>query len=166
MKQPKADTAPRVIRSTDSPSEVTEAKGGDTVVEDRSKAPGPKPRQTRHAHLFVTHFDLWSVMKNAFMFALAVAIVMIVAVIVIWTMLSLSGTLAAVTRTVTDIFASGGSEIDPGELFPFGRVVGTTALLAAVEVVLVTALVTLFAYLYNLSVGLTGGVQVTLTDDQ
>jgi len=34
------------------------------------------------------------------------------------------------------------------------------------EVVLVSALATLFAYMYNLSVGITGGLQLTLTEDQ
>jgi hypothetical protein len=37
--------------------------------------------------------------------------------------------------------------------------------IASVEIVLVSALATLFAYLYNVSVGLTGGVEVILSDD-
>jgi hypothetical protein len=38
-------------------------------------------------------------------------------------------------------------------------------MVALMEVVLVSALATLFAYLYNLSVALTGGLQLTLTED-
>jgi hypothetical protein len=37
--------------------------------------------------------------------------------------------------------------------------------LAGVEIVLMTALATLFAFIYNLSVGLGGGLEVTLSED-
>lgn len=129
----------------------------------RADAPAPRAR-ARHAHLFVTHVDPWSVMKNAFMLAVAIGIVVIVAVMVLWSMLSLSGTLDAITRTVNDV-AGGTNAIDAASLFSFSRVVGLAAILALLEVVLLTALATLFAFLYNLSVGITGGLQVTLTDD-
>jgi hypothetical protein len=41
---------------------------------------------------------------------------------------------------------------------------GVAVVVAAVEVVLVSIIATLFAFIYNLSVGLTGGVEVVLTD--
>ncbi|MDP4014255.1 MAG: DUF3566 domain-containing protein [Candidatus Nanopelagicales bacterium] len=127
-------------------------------------APAPQ-RRARHAHLFVTHLDAWSVMKNAFMMAIAIGIVMMVAVTIIWWMLSVSGTLESVNQTLTDLLGSGTSSVDVKGLLSFSRIVGITAMLAGLEVVLVTALTTLFAYLYNLAVGITGGLQVTLTDD-
>jgi hypothetical protein len=37
--------------------------------------------------------------------------------------------------------------------------------IASVEIVLVSALATLFAFLYNISVGLTGGIEVVLSDN-
>lgn len=127
-------------------------------------APAPQ-RRARHAHLFVTHLDAWSVMKNAFMMAIAIGIIMMVAVTIIWSMLSVSGTLDALSRTLSDILGSGPTSVDVKSALSFSRLVGITAMLAGLEVVLVTALTTLFAYLYNLSVGITGGLQVTLTDD-
>lgn len=130
----------------------------------RADAPAPKAR-ARHAHLFVTHVDPWSVMKNAFMLAVAIGIVLIVAVTLLWAMLSLSGTLNALTSTLNDIAGGGANSIDVAGIFSFSRVVGVSALLAGLEVILLTALATLFAFLYNLSVGITGGLQVTLTDD-
>jgi hypothetical protein len=130
----------------------------------RADAPAPKAR-ARHAHLFVTHVDPWSVMKNAFMLSIAIGIVLIVAVTVLWAMLSLSGTLDSVTRTLNDFAGGGANSIDAAGLFSFSRVVGLAAVMAALEIILLTALATLFAFLFNLSVGLTGGLQVTLTDD-
>lgn len=129
----------------------------------RADAPAPKSR-ARHAHLFVTHIDPWSVLKNAFMLALAIAIVMVVAVTVLWMLLSLTGTLDSITATFSDVTGSTAAA-EATSFLSFSRVVGMTAVLAALEVVLLSALATLFAFLYNLAVGVTGGLQVTLTDD-
>jgi hypothetical protein len=137
---------------------------GETDRNVRRDAPAPKAR-ARHAHLFVTHFDPWSVMKNAFMMAIALAIALLVAVTVLWSLLALSGTLDAITGTITDIAGGGANTLDMANLFSFSRVIGITAVLAVLEVILVTALATLFAFLYNIAVGITGGLQVTLTDD-
>lgn len=146
------------------PNTAADAGSAEEERVSRTDAPAPQAR-TRHAHLFITHVDPWSVMKNAFMLSIAVAIVMIVAVTVLWSMLSLSGTLAAITRTITDIAGGGANTIDAASLFSFSRVVGVTGVLAVLEVFLLTALATLFAFLYNLAVGVTGGLQITLTDD-
>ncbi len=163
-------TAPRVVPTDTSeipavvPHTPTTTEVGEEERMSRADAPAPKAR-ARHAHLFVTHVDPWSVMKNAFMLSIAIGIVVIVAVTVLWAMLSLSGTLDAITRTINDIAGSGANTIDAAAIFSFSRVVGISALLAVLEVILLTALATLFAFLYNLSVGVTGGLQVTLTDD-
>lgn len=160
---------PRVVASTRDTGtvQIDPVLDSGTAQEEpmsRADAPAPKAR-ARHAHLFVTHLDPWSVMKNAFMLAIAIGIVMIVAVTVLWAMLSLSGTLGALTSTLNDIAGGGANSIDVAGIFSFSRVVGVTALLAGLEVILLTALATLFAFLFNLSVGITGGLQVTLTDD-
>lgn len=159
---------PRVVASPADAREQVDPVLDTAAVEEepmsRADAPAPKAR-ARHAHLFVTHVDPWSVMKNAFMLAIAIGIVMIVAVTVLWAMLSLSGTLSALTSTLNDIAGGGANSIDVAGIFSFSRVVGVTALMAGLEVILLTALATLFAFLFNLSVGITGGLQVTLTDD-
>ena len=46
------------------------------------------------------------------------------------------------------------------------RVLGFTTLIAVVDVVLITALATLGAFLYNLASALLGGIEVTLVEDQ
>jgi hypothetical protein len=122
-------------------------------------------RTIRHAHLYLTRLDPWSVMKSAFMLSIAIAIVLIVATLVLWLMLTASGTLSSLTKTVNDIAGSGASSIDITSMLSFGRVMGITVIVSMMEVVLVSALATLFAYLYNLAVGITGGLQVTLTED-
>ena len=67
--------------------------------------------------------------------------------------------------TIDDVAGSGSTAFDFLSLVGFSRVMGVALVLAAVEIVLVSALSTLFAFLYNLSVGLTGGLEVTLSED-
>ena len=138
---------------------------GDGVAAD-AHISAAHTRTIRHAHLYLTRVDPWSVMKNAFMLSVAIAIVLVVAVMVLWAMLTASGSIAALTRTVDDIAGSGASAIDLTGLLSFGHVLSITLVIAVMEVILVSALATLFAYMYNLSVGITGGLQLTLTEDQ
>ena len=69
----------------------------------------------------------------------------------------------AVSRTVDDVLGTGG--FDLLTTLEFSRVIGLATVIASVEIVLVSLLATLFAFLYNVSVGLTGGVEVILSDD-
>jgi hypothetical protein len=45
------------------------------------------------------------------------------------------------------------------------RVMGFTMLVAVVDVILITAIATLGAFLYNLAAGLLGGIEVTFAED-
>ena len=47
----------------------------------------------------------------------------------------------------------------------FGRVVSLSIVIAVVDVILLTALATLGAFLYNIVASLVGGLHLTLTDD-
>ena len=152
-------TTPRVVLDPGYAGEVSD-------VAANSHSDAGETRTIRHAHLYLTRIDPWSVMKNAFMLSIAIAIVLVVAVMILWGMLTASGSIAALTRTVDDIAGSGASAVDLTGLLSFGHVLSVTLVIAVMEVILVSALATLFAYMYNLSVGITGGLQVTLTEDQ
>ena len=126
----------------------------------RSKRTRRKPRRAR---VYVTRIDPWSVTKAAFLLALAIGIVIVVAVGVgFWTVDS-TGALDAVSRTVDDVLGTGGFDLLTS--LEMSRVLGLAAVIASVEIVLVSLLATIFAFLYNLTVGLTGGIEVVLSDD-
>jgi len=44
-------------------------------------------------------------------------------------------------------------------------VIGVAIIVASVEIILVSLLATLFAIMYNVTVGLTGGIEVVLSDE-
>lgn len=120
----------------------------------------------RHARLFVTRVDPWSVMKTAFVLSLGIAIIIIVASMIIWLLLTLSGTFDSINQTISDVGGAGSSSVDVAGFVSFGRVIGMVLIVAAFEVVLTSALATVVAAIYNVTVNITGGVDVTLSEDQ
>jgi hypothetical protein len=140
-------------------------RAGSGVAAAAPAAAAGRPTGPRRARLLVTRVDPWSVMKSAFMLSVSIAIVTLVAVALLWWSLDVTGVFAAIGRTIDDVAGSGSTSFDFLSLVGFSRVMGVALVLAAIEIVLVSALSTLFAFLYNLSVGLTGGLEVTLSED-
>ena len=118
----------------------------------------------RRARLYVTRFDPWSVTKAAFLLSLAIAIVLVVAVSVVWFVLDRTGVIVSLSGTVSDV-VGGTSGLDLVTTLGFGQVIGATLIVASIEIVLISALAGLFTILYNLTVGITGGVEVVLSED-
>ena len=129
---------------------------------------GSKVR-VRKARLRVARVDPWSVMKVSFVLSIALGIVTLVGTAVVWEVLNGLGVFSSLNKTVGDLTSSGNSgtsSFNLAAVLSFTRVEGYMLIVALVDVVLVTALATLGAYLYNLSSGFVGGLEVTLAEDQ
>lgn len=110
--------------------------------------------------------DPWSVMKTAFLLAVALGVALFVAVAVLWSVLDAAGVFTAISEVVVDFTSSSTSEgVDINQYIELSRVLGFTTLIGVVNVVLITALATLGAFLYNLSASLLGGLELTLAED-
>lgn len=119
----------------------------------------------RKARLYITRVDPWSVAKAAFMLSLAMAIVIIVAVAVLWYALDALGVFQTLARNVNEVIGNAQNAFDLMSLLDFGRVMGVAVVIASVEIVLVSIMATLFAFMYNLSVALTGGIEIVVSDE-
>lgn len=145
---------------------------------DRAEAPKEKDkkdkksglRPPRKAHLVLRRIEPWSAMKFSFVVSLVCFVVLFVAVAVLYGVLSALGVFSSITETVTQLTTSGGAggngagTIDIGSWFEPVRILGYAALLGALNVVLITALSTLGAVIYNISADLVGGVEVTFSE--
>ena len=123
-------------------------------------------RQPRRARLRLTRIDPWSVMKTSFLLAIAFAVVTVVSVFIIWSVLAAAGVWDSINNTVQDVV--GGEDAgnwDVEKYVGMSRVMGFTMLVAVVDVILITAIATLGAFLYNMSAALLGGVELTLAED-
>jgi hypothetical protein len=130
------------------------------------QAPGVA-RRTRKARLRVARVDPWSVMKTVFLFSIAFGIMSWVATYLLWQVLLASGLFAAINDAIVTIISSPnnteGWRIE--DYLSANKVLGVTALLAVINVVITTALGTLGAFLYNLSANILGGLELTLAED-
>jgi hypothetical protein len=125
--------------------------------------------RVRKARLRVARVDPWSVMKVAFVLSIALGIVTLVGTAVVWEVLNGLGVFSSLNKTIGDLTSSGSStssSFNVSSVLSFARVEGYMLIVALVDIVLVTALATLGAYLYNLSSGFVGGLEVTLAEDQ
>lgn len=124
-------------------------------------------KQPRRARLRLTRIDPVSVMKTSFLLSVAFGVVTVVAVVIVWTILGAAGLWDAVNTTVATVVTSGdqASTFDIRDYVGMGRVVGFTLVVAVIDVILLTAIATLGAFLYNMSAALLGGIEVTLADD-
>jgi hypothetical protein len=122
--------------------------------------------RVRKARLRLLRIDPWSVMKTAFLLSVAIGITLFVAVAVLWSVLDAAGVFSAVGDLIRDLTSSEtGTGFELENYTALSRVLGFTTLIAVVDVVLVTALATLGAFLYNLSASLLGGLELTLAED-
>ena len=142
----------------DSAAGATTASGS-AAAANRSAAP-------RRVKLSVSRVDPWSVMKLSFLLSVAVGIAGVVMVASLWMILSGMGVFADINRTVEDVLnSSNGSTFDLMDYIGLGRVVSLSIVIGVIDVILLTAISTLGAFLYNVCSSLVGGLQLTLTDD-
>ncbi|MER7620451.1 MULTISPECIES: DUF3566 domain-containing protein [Streptomyces] len=123
--------------------------------------------RTRKARLRVAKADPWSVMKVSFLLSIALGICTVVAAAVLWMVMDAMGVFSTVGGTISE--ATGSNESNGFDLQSFlslPRVLMFTSVIAVIDVVLMTALATLGAFIYNLSAGFVGGVELTLAEDE
>ncbi|WP_282701181.1 DUF3566 domain-containing protein [Streptomyces sp. CC219B] len=123
--------------------------------------------RTRKARLRVAKADPWSVMKVSFLLSIALGICTIVASAVLWMVMDAMGVFSTVGGQISE--ATGSNESNGFDLQSFlslPNVLMFTSIIAVIDVVLMTALATLGAFIYNLSAGFVGGVELTLAEDE
>ncbi|MBK5306544.1 MAG: DUF3566 domain-containing protein [Frankiaceae bacterium] len=130
--------------------------------------PPPRPARpvsrSRKARLVVKRIDPWSVFLYSVVASIFIGIAIVVAIGVLYAVMSKAGVLTSLNELIGDVTSEPGAASTPSEFFSVGKVMTFAGLLAALDVVLVTALATLGAFLYNLCASLTGGIEVTFSD--
>ena len=125
------------------------------VGANRSRGPGRASMQIRH-------IDPWSALKVSLLLSVALFFVWMIAVAFLYLVLGGMGVWSKLNSNVGDLLTStsGGG----GELGGRGTGFGGAALIGLVNIVLLTAMATVGAFIYNLSTDIVGGIEVTLAD--
>ncbi len=121
--------------------------------------------QARRADLVLARLEPWSVMKFSFLMSLVAWVVLFVAVAFLYFVLSKLGVFTSLEHTLGSVTSTSGSAgMNLSHWFSASRILGYTMLLGAVNIVLLTALCTIGAMIYNLVTRLGGGIEVTLRE--
>lgn len=143
-------------------------------VSVQSRSAVPEPRETRvqvsrrarggpvRASMQIRRIDPWTTLKVSLMLSVVLFFVWMIAVAFLYLVLGGMGVWAKLNSNVGDLLnnASGSS----GELVSSGAIFGGAALIGLVNIVLMTAMATLTAFVYNSATDLIGGIEVTLAD--
>ena len=143
----------------------------------RFRAEGPKTKTAsapkvsvrrsnkRQAMLTLSRLEPWSVMKFSFVASVVAFIILFVAVAVLYMVLSALGVFTSLENQVASITSAkntAGTNIS--HWFSASLILGWTAMLGALNIVLITALSTIGSVVYNLIAKTVGGVEVTLRE--
>ena len=123
---------------------------------------------TRHkgpvrASMQIRRIDPWSALKVSLVLSVALFFVWMIAVAFLYLVLGGMGVWSKLNSNVGDLLTSAGGSTG-GELVSSGTIFGSAALIGLVNIVLMTAMATCGAFIYNLTTDLVGGVEVTLAD--
>lgn len=164
-----------IVRPETNPAELPDLSGVNPppVQRDRPADPrssmssprvqvAPRPTGPIRASLQVRHIDPWSALKVSSLLSVALFFVWMIAVAFLYLVLGGMGVWSKLNSNVGDLLTStsGGG----GELVSSGTIFGGAALIGLVNIVLLTAMATIGAFIYNLSTDIVGGIEVTLAD--
>lgn len=120
-----------------------------------------RPAYERRYRQTVRRIDLWSVLKISICFYLTALIVMLFAGAVLWWIASAVGIIGNVESFVAELI---GNDPDDFELLSW-EVLRASTLVGLVFVSVMVVVTTLAAAFYNLFAELTGGVEITVVED-
>jgi Transmembrane domain of unknown function (DUF3566) len=146
------------MSSVRTPSRPSETTGPKDSVADKLSDKTPKSAQTKQVRLKLVYIDFWSAVKFSFLIAAAIGVVIVVAVLLIWTVLASTGVFDQISTLLKDV--SGQDSLTVSNVVSFAQVMGFTLVIAALNVVVGTVLGAIACVLYNLSVKITGGILV------
>lgn len=125
-------------------------------------AVGARSRGPVRASMQIRRIDPWSTLKVSLVLSVALFFVWMIAVAFLYLVLGGMGVWSKLNNNVGDLLnnASGSS----AELVSSGTIFGAALLIGLLNIVLLTAMATIGAFVYNLTTDLIGGVEVTLAD--
>jgi hypothetical protein len=162
---PSASPASPAAAAAAAPATAPARQGPSQAPAAGAPRQAPRPASARRVRLTVSRVDPWSAMKISFLLSVALGIAGVVMVFVLWTILAGMGVFDQINGIVGQVVQDGQQRFDIMDFIGLGRVLSLSIVIAVIDVILVTAIATLGAFLYNVSSALVGGVQLTLTDD-
>ena len=136
------------------------------ATKDRRPATQARPgrQSNRRAHLRITRLDLLSILKMAFLFAFCAGIVIFIALMMLWGVLTSTGVVENLQNLLNSVMGNPNTPtvINLSQYLSSQRVVGFITAVTVLNIFVLTLLGTVFGMLYNLAATMFGGLEVTL----
>lgn len=120
----------------------------------------PELYEARKVRRLVRHVEPWSVLKISLIFYFCIWIIMLVAGTILWRVAASSGMIDNIEKFIKEIFALKSFTFDARRIFRIYAVGGLVTVVAA------TGFTVLLSVLFNLISDLTGGVRVTVIEEE
>ena len=148
-------------------SSAWQNRGSNNASQKQRPSVRGRKQAKRQAMLTLSRLEPWSVMKFSFLASVVAFIILFVAVAVLYMVLSALGAFDSIQHFVTTLTsAKNSSGTNISHWFSASLILGYTAMLGAVNIVLITAMSTVGSVIYNLIAKTVGGVEVTLRETE
>ena len=131
-------------------------------VAEKLQKKSQRPVATKQVRLKLVYVDFWSTVKLSFLIAVSLGIVLIVAAILIYVVLTSTPIFSTLDGLLQDVLQDNTFSITT--TFSLANVALFSVIVALLNVVVGTALGAITCVLYNFSVRLTGGLLVGFTN--
>lgn len=133
-----------------------------STVADKLAKKSSSKTSAKQVRLRLVYVDFWSAVKLSFLAAVALAIVTVVSFFLVYMIVQTTGLIGKVDEFFQS-FSDGGVSIETFIGLP--QVMGFAAIVAILNLVVVTVLGAVIAGIYNLAVKVTGGLLVGFTSN-
>ena len=133
-----------------------------STVADKLAKKSSHKTSAKQVRLRLVYIDFWSAVKLSFLAAVAIAIVTVVAFFMIYMVVQATGLVGRVDEFF-ESFSDGG--ITLSQFVGLPQVMAVAAIVAILNLVVVTVLGAVVAGIYNLAVKITGGLLVGFTSN-
>ena len=119
----------------------------------------------RRARLRIEEINPWSAVRTAFLLGVSFAATITVTFTVLYLFLTALGLFDAIDRVLGDVTGTGALDAGISSSLSVWRVFIISLIVGVFETVVLTALAAVFAFIYNATVPMSGGLEVTLAED-
>lgn len=136
-----------------------------TSVADRLAQKTSRRTASKQVRLRLVHIDFWSCVKLAALLAVCLAVIGVVMTFVVWTVLEQTGVLDSVNKLLNDVTGSENSTgVQVSSFVSLGGLMLFSLGVGLLNLVVLPALAAVAAFIYNLTVKVTGGLVLGFTN--
>lgn len=128
------------------------------------KAPKASAPEAKQVRLKLVYIDFMSAVKMSFLLGVAQFVVVVVGSLLLYLVFVQTGVFSAANNVAGEVL--GGNAFDVTDVVSIGKTVGAAAAVGFVNMIVITVMGAVCAFLYNVAAKITGGLSVGFTNQQ